>query len=138
MKQANGSPGGLKEVKGAYVARLKALYVSRVEKAPLPSWNNKPGEDGSEGKMLLEVRKALAEHEESKVPPTPTRISLDEDAPEETAAADEEEDVGRCEDCGRPLEVEGAAHHADCDFWIDNDGQMWCVCGSLLDWKDEI
>ena len=72
------------------------------------------------------------------VPPTPTRLSLDEDAPEETAAADEEEDVGRCEDCGRPLEVEGAAHHADCDFWIDNDGQMWCVCGSLLDWKDEI
>ena len=134
LQEAGGSPGAMKEAKGAYVARLKALYVSRVAKAPPAAWNNKASEDGTEGKLLQEVRVALAAHEDSQVPPTPTRLALDE-------AVDEEEAVGdaaviTCEDCGRELAEEGVQPKdgeelpANRDFYIGDGGRALYRCGA--------
>ena len=86
LAEACGSPGApLKEkTKGhaGYVATLKALYISRAGKPVPPTWNNKPGADRGESKLLREVRAALRENEETRLPMTPQRLQkrLDEEA----------------------------------------------------------
>ena len=79
LAEACGSPGApLKEkTKGhaGYVATLKALlYISRAGKPVPPTWNNKPGADRGESKLLREVRAALRENEETRLPMTPQRL----------------------------------------------------------------
>lgn len=138
LKDAGGSPGAMKEQKGAYVARLKALYVSRAQKAPPVAWNNKPEADGEEGKLLKEVRKALAEHDESAVPPTPMRLLLDEASEEEQEGGEEGgaeggESVGLCVSCGRELAEEGESEESPDDFYWGRDGHCWCACGAHVE-----
>ena len=78
LAEACGSPGApLKEkTKGhaGYVATLKALYISRAGKPVPPTWNNKPGADRGESKLLREVRAALRENEATRLPMTPQRL----------------------------------------------------------------
>ena len=135
LLEAGGSPGAsLKQVKGAYVERLKGLHISRTGKVAPVGLNNKPGEGGAESTLLQAFRRALAQNDESRVPPTPTRLALDE-------AVDEEEAVGdaaviTCEDCGRELAEEGVQPKdgeelpANRDFYIGDGGRAWCRCGS--------
>ena len=128
------SPGEMAKVRGG-VAKLKALYISRMGKLPNVKWNNKPGEDGAESTLLQAVRTAVTKHEESVVPPTPERPGSEE---VETDEHEPEDEIVTCEDCGRELETEGA--EPDCiesmeedwrmDYFMDSNGRVWCRCGA--------
>eukprot|EP00966_Prymnesium_polylepis_P185297 4294884-Prymnesium_polylepis.1 len=93
------SPGAMMKERGG-VGLGKALYVSRVGKVPQQKWNGKANAANTNGEsdLLRELRKALAENEESAVPATPCRPQQAAAADGEVAVADAGVDAG--EACG--------------------------------------